>query len=228
MEKKGMTPNAALPLFGAIRTDGYVLLASLLGRPPSTELRGVVSELAWPDTLPQWLDHSLAALQSAARELTAETIETEYRHLFDGPGNGEIIPYASWYLEGKIQSRSLAELRSDLYRLGIVKQTLNPEPEDHVAALCETMSIMAQAHDEFPLPVQARFFARHLSGWIGAFFRDLSAAHHAVFYRAVGACGADFMQCESRFLGCYPLSTVLPRRRFGYEHKIFREPADLS
>ena len=38
--------------FANIRTDCYVLLASLLGQPPSEELRNILQNLQWDEAIP--------------------------------------------------------------------------------------------------------------------------------------------------------------------------------
>jgi TorA maturation chaperone TorD len=119
--------------------------------------------------------------------------------LFIGLGRGELVPYGSWYVTGFLMERPLAELRVDLKRLGMERQEDVHEPEDHVAALCETMSLLVLSGDEAPFDEQREFFSKHLAPWIGRFFGDLAAAPSAHFYRSVGLLGERFMEVERTY-----------------------------
>ena len=146
--------------YASVRTDLYVLLASLLGRPPSEELQKVLQSLDWNEAIPDRLSQALQALSQAGHHYPLAALEEEYDKLFVGLGSGEMLPYASWYKERRIQSKPLASVRSDLIRLGIVRQTESHEPEDHAAALCEVMALISQKSMEVPLTTQADFFQR--------------------------------------------------------------------
>jgi TorA maturation chaperone TorD len=211
-----------------VRPESYVLLASLLGQPPAAVLQNILKYLAWDDTVPGLLAGSLAALCKAGCEYSVESMQNEFNKLFVGLGNGEIIPYASWYLEKKIQSRPLARLRADLYRLGITRRESDHEPEDRAAALCEVMAILSAAEDPCSRETQADFFERHLAAWMGLFFQDLMVAKNAAFYRTVGRFGLHFMEYESQYLGRHLNSTPVMKRRNCYENRTYGQPADLS
>ena len=183
-----------------VRTDSYVLLASLLGQPPSEELLNILRNLDWDEDLPEQLDQALGALRQAAHDYPLAVLETEFNKLFVGLGSGEMVPYASWYREKKIQSLPLASLRSDLIELDIVRQAGSPESEDHAAALCETMAIISRKPDDIPQAEQARFFHRHVAPWMMTFFKDLRTAKSADFYRLVGLFGGAFLETESEYL----------------------------
>lgn len=183
-----------------VRTDSYVILASLLGQPPSEELLNILRNLHWDEDLPKQLDHALGALRQAAKDYPTATLETEFNKLFVGLGSGEMVPYASWYREKKIQSSTLASLRSDLIELGIVRQAGSHESEDHASALCETMAIISRKPDDIPQTEQARFFNRYIAPWMMMFFKDLRTAKSAEFYRLVGLFGGAFLETESEYL----------------------------
>ena len=51
--------------YANIRTDGYVVLASLLEQPPSEDLRDILQNLQWDEAIPEQLDHALRALRQA-------------------------------------------------------------------------------------------------------------------------------------------------------------------
>jgi TorA maturation chaperone TorD len=109
------------------------------------------------------------------------------------------MPYSSWYLTGFLMEQPLAKLRSDLKRLGFERQEGVCEPEDHAAALCETMALLAGS-DSSQLAVQAEFFEAHVGTWMARFFREMQEAPSARFYRAVGQLGEQFIETDQRYL----------------------------
>lgn len=139
------------------------------------------------------------ALRRAAVRAEVEAVDDEYHDLFVGVGRGELIPYGSWYLTGFVMDRPLAVLRSDLAALGFERQDEVKEPEDHAAALLETMALIA-ASPEHGIDVQRRFFDRHVVTWMHTFFADLQTADSARFYRAVGQFGEQFIAFEKQYL----------------------------
>ncbi len=195
-----------------IRPDSYVILASLLGKPPSESLLRVLQNLKWDEFLPERVDHGLRALHQASHEYPLNALKDEYDKLFVGFGCGEMVPYASWYREKRIQSLPLASLRSDLILLGIVRQAQSHESEDHAAALCECMALISQKPDERDYATQAKFFQEHIAPWMTTFFKDLESAKSARFYRTVGIFGGRFLESEAEYLK-YDFSATCVRRR---------------
>jgi TorA maturation chaperone TorD len=92
----------------------------------------------------------------------------------------------------------LAQLRGDLRTLGIERQSGVCEPEDHVAALCDTMALLINGDASVSIERQHVFYARHIETWVPRFFRDLQRAASARFYRAVGQLGEQFIDVESQ------------------------------
>jgi TorA maturation chaperone TorD len=201
--------------YANIRTDGYVMMASLLGQPPSADLRTILQNLQWDEAIPEQLGHALTALRQACHDYLLAAMKGEFDGLFVGLGCGEMIPYASWYREKMIQSMPLVSLRSDLVRLGIVRQSENHETEDHAAALCEVMAILSQESNGCSYGSQAHFFQQHIASWMGRFFKDLQSAKSAGFYRSVGLFGSSFLEFECRYLGCHlnPIPNKKRRRK---------------
>jgi TorA maturation chaperone TorD len=212
----------------AIRTDSYVMLASLLGQTPSEELLNIVRNLHWDEALPETLDHALGALRQAAHDYPLAALEGEFNKLFVGLGSGELVPYASWYREKKIQSSPLASVRSDLIDLGIVRQTGCHESEDHAGTLCEIMAIISQKPNDASHAAQAMFFHRHIAPWMMTFFKDLQSAKSAEFYRMVGLFGSCFLETESEYLN-QGVNTPFPKTEGGLQNENgpFRQPADI-
>jgi TorA maturation chaperone TorD len=183
-----------------IRTDSYVLLAALLTDTPSEVVMELVQNLRWDEDLPESMDEALAALNQAGRTCSIDAIAEEYHRLFVGLGGGELLPYGSWYREKMIQSAPLASIRSDLARLGVVRQADCFESEDHAGVLCEIMALLSFPGNEIPDHEQAAFFDRHLGSWMPQFLKDLATVEKSEFYRAVGAFGCCFMAGEIEYL----------------------------
>jgi TorA maturation chaperone TorD len=181
-----------------VRGNVYALLGNLLAGPPDDDLLQVLRGIS-----PEPGDESLLAaswqlLAVAAGRATGPELREEYDALFIGVGRGEVVPYGSWYLTGFLMEQPLAQLRGDLRVLGIERQPGVCEPEDHAAALCDTMALLITGETPVPLDEQQRFYARHLEPWLPRFFRDLQQAGSARFYRAVGQLGEQFIDVESQ------------------------------
>ncbi len=186
--------------YAKIRPDIYVMLASLLAQPPSENLLKVLQNLEWEESIPEAVGRSLGALCEASQDRPLSVLRDEYDKLFVGLGSGEMVPYASWYREKRIQSNPLVSLRSDLIQLGIVRQEDCHESEDYAGALCECMALISQGPNELDRAIQARFFEQHIAPWMMAFFKDLESARSARFYRAVAAFGSRFLEAELEYL----------------------------
>ncbi len=197
---KQSTGPAWFAPYAKMRTEGYVILASLLGRRPSENLLKILQTLQWDQAIPEGVDSALRALCRGSHKYSRGALEEEYDKLFVGLGSGELVPYASWYKEKKIQSSLLAFLRSDLIRLGIMKKADSFESEDHAGALCECMALISGRADEIPLAAQAKFFQQHIAPWIMIFFQDLESANSSRFYRTVAVFGRRFMVSEIEYL----------------------------
>jgi TorA maturation chaperone TorD len=183
------SPLAADPLREG-RANLYALLGHLLSDVPDPALLARLSALPADDTP---LGRALGALGAAARLATPEALEREYHDLFIGLGRGELLPFASYYLTGFLHERPLAELRSDLKRLGITRSADVHQPEDHIAFLYEVMAGLLRGG----VPEEAdAVFTRHIRPWAMRCFSDLCVAKAAVFYRPVGELGRALMDVE--------------------------------
>ena len=175
------------------RANIYRLLARLLQAPPDAALLAQISEIRFEKQRPEapiskaWQDLSQLALRA---ELVS--LSEQFHILFIGVTGGELLPYASWYQTGFLMEKPLAELRLDLARLGIERQVGSHEPEDHVAAVFETMTLLIQeGHRE-----QQIFFQRHIANWAMRFLEDLQVAGKSGFYSAVAVLGKTFLMLE--------------------------------
>ncbi|MGK7297038.1 MAG: TorD/DmsD family molecular chaperone [Candidatus Wenzhouxiangella sp. M2_3B_020] len=139
-------------------------------------------------------------MSEAARDADPASLDDEFHALFIGLGRGEVLPYASWYLSGFLMDKPLARLRADLDTLGIERADSVSEPEDHVAALCETMVLLVDADAGVDHATQKQFFDRHLQPWFPRFFADVRAARSTDFYRSVADLGQGFFEFEESWL----------------------------
>ncbi|MBT8104150.1 MAG: molecular chaperone [Woeseiaceae bacterium] len=199
-----------------LRADTYRLLGRLLGTPPDD---ATLSLLA---TAPISEEDNLLAvawrlLATSAERAVASDVTSEYEALFIGLGRGELMPYASWYLTGYLMEQPLASLRSDMRELGFERRDNVSEPEDHAAALCEIMALLAAEDHACGLAQQANFFHTHIGTWLARFFRDMQEARSARFYRAVGQLGEQFIETDQRYLEMVqkPDGTEIERNRPG-------------
>lgn len=180
----------------ALRARFYAFLAHLLMVPPSAESLDSVRALEGDETV---LGRALGALSAVAAKTSPEAARDEYNALFIGVSQGELTPYASYYLTGFLQEKPLANLRGDMIRLSIECSDDLKDPEDHIAVLCEMMHGLIAGAFGAPtdLATQKEFFDTHIRTWAPRFFEDLERAKSAVLYMPVGTIGRAFMEIEA-------------------------------
>ncbi len=183
----------------ALRANAYTLLGHLLAQAPDAGMLALLRSIQIPEAAASLMAEAWRGLRQAAESAESADLDDEYFQLFIGIGQGELVPYGSWYLTGFLMEKPLAELRLDLARLGIERRDGVREPEDHAAALCETMGMII-TDPTIPFGMQRLFFEKHLAPWLGRFFRDLGQTGSARFYRAVGLVGERFMEIEAKYL----------------------------
>ena len=192
--------NAAAPVLqetDQMRADIYALLATLLRQSPQGELLQWISSLEPDQAEDTPMARAWSTLALAAQHSRQQQLDDEYQHLFIGVGRGELMPFACWYLTGSLMEKPLVLLREDLNRLGFERQPDVKEPEDHISALCEVMSLLISNGQSYE--IQHQFWKQHIQSWSKRFFTDLQNAENAVFYTAVGLLGAAFMQQEDNW-----------------------------
>ena len=189
-------PGSAIADEERLRARLYGLLARFLAAPPDAALLDAAAALAGDDSE---LGAALRELARVAATTDESVAAEEYHELFIGLGRGELAPYGSYYLTGFLQEKPLADLRDDLARLGVARRDEVPEPEDHIAALCEVMAGLIEGAYGAPaeLALQRRFFDAHLAPWAERFFRDLERAGAARLYRPIGSIGRIFFAVET-------------------------------
>jgi TorA maturation chaperone TorD len=183
----------------AARAEIYVLLGTLLAGPPDAVTLEMLLDIDVGEADENPMTAIWQSLQDSARDIDADRVVEEYFSLFIGLGRGELVPYASFYIHGFLMEKVLASLRKELQRLGFELQEGVSEPEDHVAALCETMGMII-SESGLSLKEQSAFFRTYIASWMGVFFAELHNAQSAVFYRAVARLGQQFLEIEKQYL----------------------------
>jgi len=176
------------------RAQTYALLASLLSQAPNQTLLGhiVNVEVTEPESP---MGQEWARLIDVAKKVNIAELEEEYQTLFIGVTHGELIPYGSYYQTGFLMEEPLAELRTDLAKLGLARQEDTAEPEDHIAAQCDVMRLILMAEGT-PIVTDKEFFIHHLQPWVVNFFTDLQACESSEFYQQVAQFGNAFIKME--------------------------------
>ncbi len=183
------------------RAEVYGLLAALYYAAPPAELLENISVAVTEAPAPgAVLESSWGELVAAARAQSLADIEKEYDALFGGVGKPEIYLFGSHYLSGFLNEKPLAALRTDIAALGLARDEVMPETEDHVAYLCEVMRYLIAGDDVevANLTRQREFFSRHVQPWLPAMCEVILQHPKARFYRALAAFTLVFIDVESQ------------------------------
>lgn len=189
---------SAIPEEERQRADLYVLLARLLIRAPDEATLDTVRKLKGGEGP---IGDAINALAAVARAKTAGAVDDEYHDLFIGLDQGEVVPYASHYLAGRLYDAPLVKLRADMAARGIGWDVSIKEPEDHIAAECEMMAgLILGVFGDSPASVveQRSFYDAHLAPWADDFFSDLAEAEAATFYMPLARLGSHLMSLEKQ------------------------------
>jgi TorA maturation chaperone TorD len=188
-------PLRFMPPEEEARANFYGLLARLFYAPPDEAL---LKALAGADELDAE-DETLAArwreLIAAAAVTPAEAVREEYDSAFVGTGKAPVTLYASAYSLRYTNETPLAALRGELGALGLGRRSQAGEPEDHIAALCETMRHLI-VEQRRPLEEQRDFYGRWLAPNVDALCAAIEASEHASFYRVVARLAKAFFSLE--------------------------------
>lgn len=183
------------------RAELYGLLSQLYYAAPSPELlsalRVAVTEAPANGG---FLQEPWQQLVAASRALSDAAIAQEFDRLFGGVGKPEVFLYGSHYLSGFLNEKPLARLRTDLQQLGLARDEVMPETEDHVAYLLEVMRYLIAGDDVAVcnLTSQREFFSTHLQPWVLQLCDALAAQPQARFYAAVAHFTRAFVSVETQ------------------------------
>jgi TorA maturation chaperone TorD len=182
------------------RADFYAVLARLWGEPPDA---GFLRSLGSAERLDDSGVHALTAawnrLLDASVAMDAEAAAQEYTDLFVGVGKCEVNLHASHWKTGFMAEKPLAELRSDLAKMGLARRGNATMMEDHLSALCETMrTLIAGEGDRATAPVEAQrnFSRRYLLSWVFDCCDAIEKTSIANYYRRVAEFTCLFMALE--------------------------------
>jgi TorA maturation chaperone TorD len=190
-----MTFVETLPAEEVARANFYGLLARLFYSPPDAQLLGAIAgageiEAEDGDIAAAWRE-----LAHAAAHADLEAVREEYDSVFVGTGKSPITLYTCAYSIRYSNEAPLVDLRGELAALGLGRREDVSEPEDHIAALCDTMRhlIAVQKRD---LAEQSRFYNR----WIGPSVEPLCNAiegdSNTAFYKPVAQFAKAFLLLE--------------------------------
>ena len=189
------------------RAEVYGLLAALYYAAPPADLyarlKVAVTEAPVAGAV---LESSWADVVAAARERDPADVAREYDELFAGVGKPEVYLFGSHYLSGFLNEKPLAALRGDIAELGLARDELMPETEDHVAYVCEVMRYLIAGDDVAManLTRQREFFTRHVQSWVPAMCEAVMQHPKARFYRAVAAFTQAFVGVEAQGFDMLP------------------------
>lgn len=192
----------AIDVEDQVRADFYALLASIFFRAPDEDLLHAIMIAPEPTSesvLGEAMGKAWAALAAASAAVTADAVQVEFDKLFGGVGRAQLMPYGSYYLAGFLNEKPLAELRSDLARMGFSRDAAASETEDHLAALCDVMRAIILgdvASAPATLEAQQQFFKKHLQPWILQCCDATINNENSNYYRRVAAFARSFFEIE--------------------------------
>jgi TorA maturation chaperone TorD len=204
-----VSDTTATPLRFATADDGeelaraelYGLLAQLWIAPPDDALlqqfKVAVTQAPEAGGL---LEAPWQAVVAAMRSTTSAEAAEEYDALFGGVGKPEVFLYGSYYLSGFLNEKPLALLRDDLQRLGLARDEMRAETEDHIAYLFEVMRYLIAGDDVAVcnLEQQRRFFRAQLQPWVAQLCDAVDAHPRAKAWRAVADMTRQFAAVETQ------------------------------
>jgi TorA maturation chaperone TorD len=197
-----ITLQRTLPPEEAARADFYALLAAVLNNAPDGR---ILANLASAGPIEGDGDLSLAwqGLVDASSAMDADAAAEEYEALFAGVGKASVSIYAGFYTGAPAVDHPRVRIQQALARVGLARNEQATEPEDHFAALFETMRVLVAGAGSRPpakLAEQKAFFEEHVGPGAARFFDALRRAPVANYYRQVAAVGAAFIALESQSL----------------------------
>lgn len=182
------------------RANFYGVIGALLADAPGDRLLRAIGDAALlPEAASGSLPEAWNRLVTACQVMDGEAARQEYWDLFVGTGKCEINLHGSHWETGFMMEKPLVRLREDLALLDLARRPQSTMLEDHLSALCETMRLLIEGDGErrpAPLEEQARFFERHIAGWVPDLCTALRQSSLANFYHPVGEFVDTFMALE--------------------------------
>jgi TorA maturation chaperone TorD len=163
--------------------DANLLSELRLAVPPTEDEGGLTAE-------GEALKAAWAGLVAACASAFPARLEEEHFQLFVGVGKAEVTPYLSAYKERREAENPLVRLRGQLAEWGLARREGAVEPEDHIAAICETMRWLIVVR-KASLETQRSFFEEYLEAAGARFCSAVTACADAKFYVHV----AQLLRC---------------------------------
>ena len=183
----------SLPPEEQARANFYALLSRLFYGPPDAGLLaalGQADELEADDPI---IAGSWRELAKASAGADADVVREEYETAFGGAGRAPVTLYASAYSVRYTNEMPLAELRAELAKLGLSRRNETGEPEDHIAALCDTMRYLVTERE---LADQQGFFGRWIQPIVDPLCNAIETSELTAFYKHVGRMAKAFFLLE--------------------------------
>ena len=173
-----------LPPEEVARANFYGLLARLFHAAPDEALLQAIAaceglEAEDGDIAPAWQD-----LARAAAEADPEAVREEYDAAFIGTGKSPVTLYTCAYSMKFTNEVPLVELKAALAAMGVARREEGHEPEDHIAALCETMRFLISVKFA-SLDEQKVFFERWIWPTAEGLCSAIDRSSATDFYKAV-------------------------------------------
>ena len=198
------------------RASVYRLLGAALSRPVDDQLDALAAAAAsLASTAGPEVAESLGRFAAATRGTTAATVGDEYVFLFDR--EARCPPYEGAWAEAQLAGKAalLADIAGFYAAFGLEPAAARPDVEDHIAAECEFMSVLA-LKEAYALAegdaegaaitsaAQRRFVGDHLGRWAATFCVALGELSPLPYYGALAALLAAWVETEIPRLGAVP------------------------
>jgi len=177
------------------RANFYGLLGRLFYAPPDAALLQAIARADEIDAKEGGVALAWRDLARAAAGADPDAVREEYETAFVGTGKAPVTLYACAYSIRYTNEVPLAELRADLVALGLARRSGATEPEDHIAALCETMRHLI-TEQKAELAVQQRFFTRWIRPAMEPLCNALVDSEITYFYESVARFAKTFFELE--------------------------------
>jgi TorA maturation chaperone TorD len=184
----------SLPPEEEARAHFYALLARLFYAAPDAALLSAIAGGKIEGEEPT-LARAWQALAQAARDADPEALRGEYETAFIGTGKAPVTLYTGAYTIRTSNEVPLARLRGELSALGLARQDSVSEPEDHIAALCDTMRHLI-AEQQRDLEEQKQFFSRWIRPAADELCNAIRASPHTAFYKPVAQFAKSYFALE--------------------------------
>src|SRR5262249_34970336 len=150
-------PEMSLTPEDQARANFYGLLSRLFYAPPDAALLAALAQADDLEADDKTIATRWAELAAAAASADAAAVREEYEMVFAGTGKAAVTLYTTAYSIKYTNETPLVALRGELAALGLVRRNEAGEPEDHIAALCDTMRYLVSERE---LADQQQFFVR--------------------------------------------------------------------